>query len=165
MHESAATTISEAFTASVKDLVSHAPSLSRCIKVRTNGDVPYAGGGGLYVPDLSIRVLRENVFHVEVAFSQSYADVRSKIANILQNQSILGVLLVKIKEMPKWSMPGRNPGRDDRMLEDDWFAELKWDGNFGALSNQGIIWMNVIKVEVSLFEKGWDASGSDPVMV
>src|SRR5262245_51698956 len=82
MHESAATTISDAFTTSVKDLVSHAPTLSRLIKVRTNGDVPYADGGGLYVPDLSIRVIRENVFQVEVAFSQSYTAVRSKIANI-----------------------------------------------------------------------------------
>ena len=141
------------------------PDIRDYLFVRSNQDTPYADGRGFYVPDLLIRANRRNMFQVEVAFTQTYSNVCSKIARVLQNESILGVLLVKIKEEEDWPGPGRKPSKEDKMTLDDWYASVQRVWNFGAISNKDIVWMNGIEVFVALFEQGWNESINDPPMV
>jgi len=165
LHESAINVIHDAFVISINGLTPNVPDIRDYLFVRSNQDTPYADGRGFYVPDLLIRANRRNMFQVEVAFTQTYSNVCSKIARVLQNESILSVLLVQIKDEEDWPGPGRKPSKEDKMTLDDWYASVQRVGNFGAISNKDIVWMNGIKVFVALFEQGWNESINDPPMV
>jgi hypothetical protein len=55
----------------------------------------------MHIADLSIHANHDDIFRVEVAFSQTLAKVQQKIGHMLQDESLLGVLLVRIEETPK----------------------------------------------------------------
>jgi hypothetical protein len=165
MHESVVTATYNSFHNSVRQLSIHVPSALDHLSLSTGRDIPYASGGGSFGADCSIHANRLPVFHVEVAFTQSFMDVRSKIANILQDDTILGVLLFMIKEKPKYLKPERHPTANDWAPPRQWFTLLNWEPSFSGISLGGIVWVHTIELGVSLFEKGWNINNNDPHMV
>jgi hypothetical protein len=164
MHESAVTALSLSFFDAINRLKVHIPSIWDYLTPHTGGRIPYKDRSGHHIPDFSIRANRDDVFRVEVAVSQTFPNVRQKIVAMLKDESLLGVLLVNIKEKPQWSNPGRKPTTDDLVSKDNWFASMEQHGSFGCVKQNGIDWVKDIEVHVLLFEKGW-AGQSDPEKV
>jgi hypothetical protein len=162
MHESAVTALSKTFFYAIDRLVVNTPMIWDHLDTSTGREIAYVDGEGWHVPDLSIRANRNDVFRVEVAFSQSLSNVHRKIADMLKDECLIGVLLVKIKETPKWSSPVRKPTSEDRMSKTDWFASMEQGRPFGCISSNGINWVNDIDVQVVLFERGWEAGHREP---
>jgi hypothetical protein len=165
MHKSATASIVTDICCAIKELMKQSAEVKQLVIFRTNLDNHYMDGKGYYIPDLAICVGEEEVLQVEVAFSQSFADVQAKIAHILETPSILGVLLIKITENPRWSAPTRVASKEDEVDRKTWLENAKHEEGFGAIKVQGITWLNSVKVEVSLFKQGWNTMGSDPIKV
>jgi len=150
------------FYNSVNQLALDKPEIWQRFTVGMGLEFRYKGRKGCYVPDVSVVTDLRNVFHVEIAVSQSMSDVHKKIRNILQDDIILGVLLISIKEKPKWESPARCPLKEEWMDTKDWLLRMERKGPFGSITHNGITWVHDIDVQVYLFEGGWNESMGDP---
>jgi hypothetical protein len=124
MHESAVTSLSFTIFNSINQIIPDVPNLLDYLTIGTGLKTPYVDLQGSHITDLSIRV-NHDIFRVEVAFSQTLADARKKIGRMLQDESLLGVLLVKIEEKPKWKIPIRKPTAQDWVSKKDWFKSME----------------------------------------
>jgi hypothetical protein len=84
---------------------------------------------------------------------------------MLQDESLLGVLLVRIEETPKWTSPTRKSATED-WVSKDWFTSLEpQNRTFSGVKHNGVTWVNDVEVHVLLFERGWEAGDPDSDMV
>jgi hypothetical protein len=100
MHESAITAFSKTFFNAIDRLVVNTPTIWDNLDTSTGREISYADGEGWHIPDLSIRANRNDVFRIEVAFSQSLPDVRRKIVDMLKDECLLGVSLIVTRRTP-----------------------------------------------------------------
>jgi hypothetical protein len=107
---------------------------------------------GSFIGDMTVHVHRQSVFILEVAFSQTWEQVRAKALRILKNPAIIGVLVMKINERPSWSSPRSRSGEQDYFIEDDFnIIDLS-----RAFQLNGNVWMGRVKIDVALFQAGHD---------
>jgi len=165
MHEAAVSAVQIPLIVAINKLSSIAPMILHQMTLRSNQDIAYPNRKGSYIPDLALRVNRENVFQLEVAFAQSFEDVRSTMANRLQDESLLGVLVIKIHETTKYSSPTKSPTEEDDVPKRDWFAGIQREGRFGTVWFKERAWLHRIEVYVALFERGWKDGDDDPLKV
>jgi hypothetical protein len=126
---------------------------------------------GLFISDASIHVRGESLFHIEVAYSQSWPSVRNKAVDIMKgNLEILGVLVLDITEVSSspWSSPGRRSQPDDFIAERNWMeaAESSKTGPFSRIVVDGHVWLHDIEIFMCLFERTQlEADDGDPERV
>jgi len=162
MHEAAVSAIHAPFVVAMHNLSLTAPAIMNSLTLRSNQDIKLPTGQGFYIPDLAFRAKRNNMFQLEVAFTQSFEEIRLKIACRLQDNNLLGILVIDISEKKKFSSPKTRPTEEDSIAQDHWFAGVEREGSFGAIKFKDQVWLNRIEVDVYLFEQGWNTSFDDP---
>ena len=123
---------------------------------------------GVFIADATFDVDGESLLHVEVAFSQTWSDVRAKVRRILNSRLVLGVLVMDIKEAPRWSCPSTPSVTTDFIEKRDWtrrVMESQEAEPFGRIMVDGRVWMEHIEVDVYFFDKSWKDSDGDPPKV
>jgi hypothetical protein len=126
--------------------------------------------GGMFIPDATFSVCGEPVLYVEVAFTQSLADVRAKVGRILHDvpDSILGILVLDIAEVPKWSSPKTASVAADFVSQQDWrrlVAESRVVRPFGRIVINGHVWMENVRVNLCFFDRTWSIRDKNPPLV
>jgi hypothetical protein len=130
----------------------------------------YEGGPqeGKFIADSTLNVNDEPVLFVEVAFTQTWPNLRSKVGRILNEASILGVLVMHIIEMPKWSSPARRSVADDFIDRQHWVSQVRTSQAarpFGRIMVNNIFWVENIAVNIYFFKKSWKDGDDDPPKV
>jgi hypothetical protein len=124
---------------------------------------------GSFIPDASLNVRGEPLLYVEVAFSQTWADLRTKIGKILTSEApttLLGILVMDISEAAKWSSPETASKADDFISQTDWASRFTTRGlSFRSMQANGHIWMHNVDVNFSFFDKTWKVGDADPPKV
>jgi hypothetical protein len=124
---------------------------------------------GSFIPDASLNVRGEPLLYVEVAFSQTWADLRAKVGRILTTEaptSLLGILVMDISEEAKWSSPEMTSQANDFISQTDWASRFMNRAlSFQFMRANGHIWMYNVNVKFSFFDKTWKDGDADPPTV
>jgi hypothetical protein len=123
---------------------------------------------GLFIPDATLNVEEEPLLYVEVTFSQTWADLRGKVGRILADApaSLLGILVMDIAEVGKWSRPEMPSVANDFISKHEWSTCFKPIGQvFSRIVAHGHVWMHDINIKLCFFNKTWRAGDVDPLTV
>ena len=148
IHESIINVIQDAFNTAIKVL---GPGTG--LKTSTGQNSMFEGQNSCYISDMAVVLNWEEVFHLEVAFSQTEKDARNKIKRMLESPLLVAVFLVEINEKARWSRPFKDREVTLRRSR-EWSADMEWDGHFGCVEWDGVVWIHDVEVYVSLFERG-----------
>jgi hypothetical protein len=124
---------------------------------------------GSFIPDASLNVRGDPLLYVEVAFSQTWDDLRAKVGRILTTEaptSLLGILVMDISEAARWSSPETSSKANDFISQTDWASRFMSRGlSFRRILANEHIWMHDVNVNFSFFDKSWRDGGADPPIV
>jgi len=101
--------------------------------------------GGSFILDATLNVEEEPLLYVKVAFSQTWANLRGKVGRILANApaSLLGILVMDIAEVGKWSRPKTPSVANDFISKREWSTHFKPIGQaFSCIVAHGHVWMH-----------------------
>jgi hypothetical protein len=165
MHEDAIEALQKIFSHARFKMEEDEPAMEDRLKIQCTKQERYEGEAhGSFISDLAIAVKHVTMLHVEVAFTQSWAQLTEKVERILDDQSLLGVLALMINEKPQWRQTQGLPSHPVKPATVDDFILIssKSASPFGRVEFDGVVWMHEFTVELCFFEKGWKRCNGDP---
>jgi hypothetical protein len=98
--------------------------------------------------------LNEPYLVIEVAYSQTSANVKEKVNMWLANPSIVGVILVEINENPNFKAPDYPNEILPKLTRLEWSQEIAACPKFGPLEVRGLKWAGAHQVTVTVYCQG-----------
>jgi hypothetical protein len=118
---------------------------------------------GMFTADGTITVSGEPVLLLEVACSQPWKEVHDKVVWILNREeawrTLLGVLVIKIEESPRWTSPSKASVSDNYIKKDRWdeaARQSQRQNPFGGINIAGNAWVGQVQVDICLFQQPWN---------
>jgi hypothetical protein len=164
LHEMALEAITEPFAAAKYKLMCDTGLSNWAIlRGRENKyqDMPKAGA---FIADASFDMGGKSMFHIEIAFSQTWDNLHAKIKRILKNETILAVLAMNICESGTFRSPTRRPKPNDFIHEGNWFKDAIASQNrdpFRRIVVDGHTWMWDITIDMRLCKRAQEDAGGD----
>jgi hypothetical protein len=167
LHEAAVYSLTSIFQRASHELDANNYRLWKRWSILGGKENPYGdlASKGVFTADAAFEIKNLSVLLFEVGFSQGWEDLFSKANRLLNSsESVLGVIVMNIKEDPRWTKPNRRSKPDDFIGDQE-----KWDGiieecqkekPFGPIIVGGHVWMQKIKVDLCLLTKPQEANPS-----
>jgi len=90
---------------------------------------------------------------IEVAYSQTLAQLRKKVDSWLSFPSVAGVITIKIEEKPPYKQPALT-NFPSKLIWSDWSRTIEKCSKFGPIQIGDRVWAGVHGVTVAVFLQG-----------